>query len=87
MEGTVSQNFDKNPSFYFMKSMMKKISKSYPFFSNKIRTRTLLNILRNASLGVGVNVRSTHRKFQFKILFSYRHILVQKIKVKKSLFN
>ena len=62
-----------------------KNNKKLPVFCHKIKTKTSIKILRHASLDL--NVRNTHIKCQLKILCTYRDIHVQKIKVKKTLFN
>ena len=67
MQGSVSQNFDLGPSFYFM-----KCRKTY--FEN------ILKIYQK-------KLKKSHTKCQARIFRGYRDILVQKIKVEKSVKN
>ena len=64
---------------------MKKNHQKLPVFSNKMKTKTYIKILRQTSLEG--NVMTAHRKFQFEKMYIHRDICVQQIKVKKSLFN
>ena len=71
MQGRVSQNFDLGPSFDFMKCRnlnIKKMTKSYPFFLHKIKSRTLIKKLRHASLKR--NLCDTHRTFKINNIHS-----------------
>ena len=73
-EGSVSQNFYLGPSFYFMLCRKKdlknipKYTKKLPVFLYKIKTKTLIKILRHTSLKR--NLDDTHREFQFNNLNS-----------------
>ena len=57
MEGTMSQNYDLGPRFYFMKCRklgLKKCLKVTRLFCDKIRTKTLIKNLRHGSLHMNV---------------------------------
>ena len=66
LEGSVSQIFYLGPSFYFMQSRKKvvKNDQKLPVFLNKIKTKTLIKILRHASLQS--NVKSTSLKSHYR---------------------
>ena len=89
MEGSVSQNFNIGLSFCFIvtrisffERKLKKIQK-LPVFCYKIKTKTLIKILRHSSLDMNVSLTcSKGGAFGTNIK---REMHVQKIKVKKLL--
>ena len=91
IEGSVSQNFDIYHSFYFIVyrrwyfAKIWKKSQKLPVFCHKIKTKTLINNLRHASLDEDVFYKYT--KSGIYKSYNKRDIDVQKIKVRKSLKN
>ena len=89
MEGSVSQNFDKRLSFYFIVYRRWHFGKKWkkyqklPVFCSKIKTRTQIKNLRDASLDK--NVFYSYAKSGVYRSYIKRDIDVQKIKVEKSL--
>ena len=91
IEGSVSQNFDIDHSFYFIVyrrwhfAKIWKKSQKLPVFCHKIKTKTLINnnYLRQASQDEDVFYKYT--KSGIYKSYNKRDIDVQKIKVRKSL--
>ena len=91
IEGSVSQNFDIDPSFYFIVYRRWHFAKNWkksqklPVFCHKIKTKTLINNLRHAFLDEDVFYKYT--KSGIYKSYNKRDIDVQEIKVRKSLKN
>ena len=83
LEGTLSQNVDICPSFFFMiyRKIIIKNNKNLPVFCHKNETRTYINILRNGSLQM--DVINILLNFENNGCHINREILDQKLKVKK----